>query len=251
MLSVHVVIKTSLNMSLYLQTKIAIMKLDTELYFLVYHQNNGDIKACLFPNHLVSADNHKETHDSIALNTAAAVLKPLVRVQKGGGPRPWLHGAAIPSLALSSFCEIQSFILANTKPRKLQSWIPPTFTHFLFYCVHEKKKFCCAFHISDIGFRYHFISRFFGRRREKRRKKVHWRSDYKVTLHTQLAKYLWNLKDTIVKRQHIYIHIYTWIWVCVCTIHTHTQENKVSSLKSILFHNRFSQQPVYIPIYFS
>lgn len=49
-------------------------------------------------------------HDSIALNTAVAVLKPLVGVQKGGGLRPWLRGAA-PSLALGSFCEIQSFTL--------------------------------------------------------------------------------------------------------------------------------------------
>lgn len=144
MLSVHIVIKTSLNRSLYLQAKIAIMKLDTELYFLVYHQNNGDIKACLFPIHLVGADNHKETHDSIALNTAAAVLKPQVRVQKGGGPRPWLHGAATPSLALSSFCEIQSFILLTQNP---ESYSPEYHLHLhtSFFTVYMKKKILLCF----------------------------------------------------------------------------------------------------------
>lgn len=34
-------------------------------------------------------------------------------------------------------------------------------------------------------------------------------------------------------------------------VHTYIKENKVSSRKSTLFHDRFSQQPVYISIYFS
>lgn len=59
MLSVHSVMKTFLHTSSYLQAK-TITKLDevtTELCFLVYHQNDGDIKACLFPNRLANADN--------------------------------------------------------------------------------------------------------------------------------------------------------------------------------------------------
>lgn len=35
-----------------------------------------------------------------------------------------------------------------------------------------------------------------------------------------------------------------YVYMCI-------KENKVSSLKSKLFHDRFSQQPVYISIYFS
>lgn len=68
--------------------------------------------------------------------------------------------------------------------------------------------------------------------REKKKKRgIPGESNRKVTLHTQLAKYLFNLKDTTSKG-NIYI-----------------EENKVSSLKSILFHDRFSHQPVYLSIF--
>lgn len=61
MLAVHSVIRTFLNMSLHFQAKIAITKLDevnTELISWFTNQNYCDIKACLFANHFVNADNN-------------------------------------------------------------------------------------------------------------------------------------------------------------------------------------------------
>lgn len=69
------------------------------------------------------------------------------------------------------------------------------------YIKKKKKEFCCAFHISDVGFHIILFLGFWGGEEKNEEKRYTRESDYKVTSHTQLAKYLCNSKDTIIKRQ--------------------------------------------------
>lgn len=124
--------------------------MDTELYFLVYHQHDGDIKACLFPNRLVDAGNKYGNMCQRCSNyTATAVLNHLGRAEKGRGPLPWLWGCPATSrLTLNSFWEIKLFtLLTQNLTQNPESYGPEyhLHLHISFLTVYIKKRILLCF----------------------------------------------------------------------------------------------------------